>query len=152
MPDIKIKRQKLTTPVEEAYKLLRTNLFFCGRDKKVIAVTSCTMNEGKSTVSMNLALSLEEAGKKVILIDADLRNSTLLGKLRCTGEKYGLAYYLSDMVTFDQVICSTDYENLDIIMTLYIKESLHPWDKSHFIMQGFSSVQSLSRVLLFATP
>ena len=117
MPDIKIKRQKLTTPVEEAYKLLRTNLFFCGRDKKVIAVTSCTMNEGKSTVSMNLALSLAEDGKRVILIDADLRNSTMVGKLRCTGEKYGLAYYLSDMVTFDQVICSTDYENLDIIMT-----------------------------------
>lgn len=117
MPDIKIKRQKLTTPVEEAYKLLRTNLFFCGRDKKVIAITSSTMNEGKSMISMNLALSLVEAGKKVILIDADLRNSTMTGQLRCTGEKYGLAYYLSDMVTFDQVICSTDYENLDIIMT-----------------------------------
>ena len=35
---------------------------------------------------------------------------------------------------------------------VYIKESLHPWDKSHFIMQGFRSVQSLSCVLLFATP
>ena len=117
MPDIKIKKPKLTTPVEEAYKLLRTNLFFCGRDKKVIAITSCTLDAGKSTVSMNLALSLAEANKKVILIDADLRNSTMLGKLRYTGEKYGLAYYLSDMATFDQIICSTDHENLDLILT-----------------------------------
>lgn len=117
MSDIKIKKQKLTTPIEEAYKLLRTNLFFCGRDKKVVAVTSCTSNEGKSTVSLNLALSLVEAGKRVILVDADLRNSTLLGKIRLTGEKYGLAYYLSDMVTFDQAICSTEYDNLDMILT-----------------------------------
>ena len=117
MSDVKIKRQKLATPVEEAYKLLRTNLFFCGRDKQIIAVTSCTLNEGKSTISMNLALSLAEAGKKVILIDGDLRNSAMLGRVRYTGDKYGLAYYLSDMATFDQVICSTDYENLDLILT-----------------------------------
>lgn len=117
MAEIKIKKQKLTTPVEEAYKSLRTNLFFCGRDKKVLAVTSCTLDEGKSTISLNLALSLVEANKKVILIDADLRNSTMLTKLRHTGEIFGLAYYLSDMASFDQVICSTEYENLDMILT-----------------------------------
>lgn len=117
MADIRIKKQRLTTSVEEAYKSLRTNLFFCGRDKKVIAVTSCTMNEGKSTVSLNLALSLVEANKKVILVDADMRNSVMLGKMRYSGEKSGLAYYLSDMASLDQVICTTKHENLDIILT-----------------------------------
>lgn len=117
MADIRIRKQKLNTPVEEAYKSLRTNLFFCGRDKKVIAITSCTPNEGKSTISLNLALSLVEANKKVILIDADLRNSTLLGKIRYSGEKYGLAYFLSGMSSFEDTICSTDYENLDMILT-----------------------------------
>ena len=117
MADIRIKYQKLTFPVEEAYKSLRTNLFFCGREKKVIAITSCTPNEGKSTVSLNLALSLAEAKKKVILIDADLRNSTLLGKIHMVGEKEGLAYYLSGMASYDELICTTDHENLDMILT-----------------------------------
>ncbi len=117
MSDIRIKYQKLTFPVEEAYKSLRTNLFFCGREKKVIAITSCTPNEGKSTVSLNLALSLAEAHKKVILIDADLRNSTLLGKIHLLGDKEGLAYYLSGMASYDELICTTDHENLDMILT-----------------------------------
>ena len=43
MTDIRIKYQKLTFPVEEAYKSLRTNLFFCGREKKVIAITLQTI-------------------------------------------------------------------------------------------------------------
>lgn len=115
--DIRIKYQKLTFPVEEAYKSLRTNLFFCGREKKVIAITSCTPNEGKSTVSLNLALSLAEAKKKVVLIDADLRNSTLLGKIYLSGDKDGLAYYLSGMTSYDELICTTDHENLDMILT-----------------------------------
>ena len=117
MPDIRIKYQKLTFPVEEAHKSLRTNLFFCGRDKKVIAVTSCTSNEGKSTVSLNLALSLCEDHKKVILIDADLRNSTLMGKIHMTGNKDGLAYYLSGMTSYDELICTTDHEGMDMILT-----------------------------------
>ena len=119
MADIRIKYQKLSFSVEEAYKSLRTNLFFCGREKKIIAVTSCTPNEGKSTISLNLAISLAEAHKKVILIDADLRNSTLMGKLQMTGEKEkeGLAYYLSGMANYEDLICTTDYEGLDMILT-----------------------------------
>ena len=115
--DIRIKYQKLTFPVEEAYKSLRTNLFFCGREKKVIAITSCTPNEGKSTVSLNLALSLAEDHKRVILVDADLRNSTLLGKIHMISEKDGLAYYLSGMTQYEDLICTTDRDNLDMILT-----------------------------------
>ena len=52
--------------IEEAFRTLRTNLQFCGEDKKVIAFTSCTPNEGKSTVSLQVALSLAESGKKTV--------------------------------------------------------------------------------------
>lgn len=117
MADIKIKEQKFTFSVEEAYKSLRTNLFFCGREKKVIAVTSCHPSEGKSTISLNLAIALAEAQKSVIYIDADLRNSTTLGKLTLSGEKLGLTHFLSGQASYAEIICSTNCENLSMILT-----------------------------------
>ena len=55
MKEVTITRQDLNYNSNESYKSLRTNLLFCGEDKKVIAITSCTPNEGKSTISLNLA-------------------------------------------------------------------------------------------------
>ena len=52
MNQVVVKQEKSGYQIVEAYKSLRTNLQFCGEDKKVIAVTSCTPNEGKSSVSM----------------------------------------------------------------------------------------------------
>ena len=115
MIKVEIKTQKLDYSGAEAYKSLRTNLQFCGEDKKVIAITSCTPNEGKSSVTLNLALSLAEAGKKVILIDADLRKSVLVGRTKVRGEVKGLTHYLSKQAPMIDVICSTDVKNLHIV-------------------------------------
>ena len=76
MVKVKISDWKADTSMDEAYKALRTNIQFCGADKKVIAFTSCTPNEGKSNVTFHLAASLAESGKSVLLIDADLRNKS----------------------------------------------------------------------------
>ena len=62
---------------EEAYKVLRTNMQFCGRDIKAIAITSCDVNEGKTVISLHLGVSLAELGKKVIVLDCDLRKSVM---------------------------------------------------------------------------
>ena len=67
---------KVPFAYDEAYKTLRTNFNFLasnGKARKVI-VTSALPNEGKSTVSINLAITLARMGSKVLLIDADLRN------------------------------------------------------------------------------
>ena len=70
----------------EAYKLLRTNLLFSLADEKechIIGITSSQRGEGKSTTSINLAYTLAEAGKKVLLIDADMRLPTVAQKMNC---------------------------------------------------------------------
>lgn len=67
---------KLSFGASEAYKLLRTNLIYSMADEegcKVIGVTSALRGEGKSTTSLNLAYTLAESGKKVLLLEADLR-------------------------------------------------------------------------------
>ena len=69
MVKVKISDWKADSSMDEAYKALRTNIQFCGADKKVIAFTSCTPNEGKSNVTFHLAASLAESGKSVLLID-----------------------------------------------------------------------------------
>ena len=110
-----VKQEKSGYQIVEAYKSLRTNLQFCGEDKKVIAVTSCTPNEGKSSVSMQLGISLAESGKRVILIDADLRKSVLLGRTKTQKSVRGLAHFLSGQATLEDVICSTNVKNFYMI-------------------------------------
>lgn len=115
MKEVNIYRQELDYSANESYKSLRTNLLFCGEEKKVIAITSCTPNEGKSTVSINLAMSLADSGKKVLFIDADLRKSVLTGRTEVEGEIKGLSHLLSHQETIDNVIYSTNIPRFYII-------------------------------------
>lgn len=107
--------EKLSFQAKEAYKTLRTNLEFSGSDVKVIVLTSCMENEGKTSVSFQLAISLAEAGKKTILVDADLRKSVMYGRYKATRGKYGLSHYLSGQVQLEETVCSTNIPDFHII-------------------------------------
>ncbi len=63
----------------EAFRALRTNLFFSGRegDLRTLMITSCTPMEGKTTVSINLAIAVAQLGKRTLLVEADLRSPFL---------------------------------------------------------------------------
>ena len=112
---IYIHRKELDYRANEAYKALRTNIEFCGDDIKVISLTSCTPNEGKTSISFNMAKSFVDKGKKVILIDADLRKSVLVGRYRVGEIESGLTHYLSGQNELGDVIYQTNIENMDII-------------------------------------
>ena len=101
--------------VREAFNTLRTNILFSGKNVKTIVVTSCFAHEGKTTISFELARSLAESGKRILLVDADLRKSVLV--TRVTREKglVGLSQVLSGQVSTDDAICTTQFENFDII-------------------------------------
>ncbi len=103
---------------EEAYNSLRTNIIFCGAEIKTISITSCFPNEGKSSVSRNLAINFAKAGKKVLLIDADMRKSITMGTVTAEGEVFGLSHLLSGQAELDDVIYSSrNNENLYVIFT-----------------------------------
>lgn len=116
MNQVTVKKEKNDYQIEEAYKSLRANLQFCGDDKKVIAITSCTPNEGKSSVSLQLAISLAESGKNVLFIDADLRKSVLLGSTKAGQQTVkGLTHYLTGQSELQDVVYSTNIPKLYLI-------------------------------------
>ena len=99
----------------EAYKTLRANLQFCGSDVKSIAITSCTPAEGKSTTSLNLAKSLADSGKRVLFIDADMRNPSLHRYLRLKIDAgMGLSTLLTGDVKVGDCLVTTE-QGVDVI-------------------------------------
>ena len=102
--------------LSEAYKTLRTNFIFSGSDVQTVIVTSCRMSEGKSTVSARLAESLAKLGKRVLLIDADLRKSSLIHRIP-EGIEQGFSHYLSGQCAWEEVLCQTQIENLDVVFS-----------------------------------
>ena len=102
---------------QEAYKTLRTNLLFCGRDVQIIAVTSHWENEGKTTVALNLAKSLTELGKRVLVIDADMRKSVMAGRHTKAKNPAGLSEILTGIVKLSDGLYTTQYENLHMIFS-----------------------------------
>ncbi|MBU5476915.1 CpsD/CapB family tyrosine-protein kinase [Eubacterium sp. MSJ-21] len=97
--------------MKESLRTLRTNIQFCGDDVKVIMFTSSVPNEGKSTVTVNLARSLSESGKSVLVIDTDMRKSVLMGRLKAKANEdkqvSGLSHYLSGQKGLPEIVYLT---------------------------------------------
>lgn len=96
----------------EAIKTLRTNLMFSGASIQTVALTSFSAAEGKSTVSFQLAASLAQVGKRVLLLDVDMRKSVLAHRLQLKHKPKGLSHYLSGMANVNDLVHETDLPGL----------------------------------------
>ena len=94
----------------EGLNQLKTNLAFCGKDIKVITITSSVQNEGKSLVAFDLSKTMAESGKKILMVDADLRKSVLAAKYHIQGIDKGLSHYLTGQAEIEDIIYETETE------------------------------------------
>jgi capsular exopolysaccharide synthesis family protein len=108
--------RKPKSAIAESFRALRSNLnyFTEGKDKKVFMITSSLSGEGKSFTTINLATVFSLAGKKTMIIGADLRKPKIFDDFGLSNEK-GLSTYLSGMTPMADVIQHTSVEHLDII-------------------------------------
>lgn len=101
----------------EAIKTLRTNLIFSGPSVRVVGITSFGAAEGKSTISFQTAISFAQAGKRVLLMDADLRKSVLPSRLRVKSKTHGLSHYLTGLANVNELLHETDVPGLYIMFS-----------------------------------
>ncbi len=102
--------------VSEAYRTIRTGLYFSNRGKalKVIQVTSPVPGDGKSTLSCNLAVTMAQSGRRVLLIDADLRRPRV-AKIFGIDSDIGVAAVVSGKAEIDDAIQAGPVPNLSIL-------------------------------------
>jgi capsular exopolysaccharide synthesis family protein len=101
--------------INESLKTLRTNLMFSGPSVRVIGFTSFGPGEGKTTLSLQTAIAFAQLGKRVLLVDADLRKSVLAGQLRIRNKIEGLSHYLSGLSNVNELLRETDIPGLYIM-------------------------------------
>src|SRR5690625_1226665 len=104
------------SPVSEQYRTIRTNLQFASIDKELetMLVTSSGPGEGKSLTVANLAVVYAQQGKKVLLIDADVRKPTVHYTFRLDNLR-GLSNILVQETGIEEVVSKSGVDNLDVI-------------------------------------
>ena len=100
--------------MNESYKTLRTNLLYTS-DLKVISLTSTVANEGKTTTAYYLAKSYAELGKKVLLMDCDLRKGSLKKFFTVKTRVSGISEYVSGQSK--DFIYQTDVDGLFVVLS-----------------------------------
>ena len=108
------------SPVSEVFRTLRTNIQFMNANKKLktLLITSTFPSEGKSWVASNLAVTFAQAGKRVLLVDADMRKGRQ-HEIFEVNNNNGLSNYLIMTTKNDSLNSIGDYIQTTLIDNLY---------------------------------
>lgn len=138
----------------EAYTSLRTFLLFstAGKPPKVMMVTSARREEGKTTTSINTAISLTKSDAKVVIVDADMRRPRLHKTFKISNTS-GLSSFLSGNVEFGNgLIKSTDIPGLDVLTSGPLPPNPAELLSSYRLRDLIDGLYPLYNFIIFDTP
>lgn len=152
-------RRKLITklnpksPISEQYRTIRTNIEFSSIDEKIrsIMVTSSGPGEGKSTTTANLAVVFAQQGKRVLLIDADLRKPTVHYTFGITNT-FGLTNVLTRQMELKDAIKTTNEELLHVLPSGPIPPNPAELLSSRGMKEFFEEAKDAYDMIIFDTP
>lgn len=141
------------SPISEQYRTIRTNLQFSSIDKelKILMVTSAEPGEGKSTTVANLAIVFAQQGKKVLLIDADMRKPTAHYTFNVLNT-YGLTNVLTKLITLKEAIRETDVENVHLLTSGPIPPNPAELLASNAMLDFLTKAEESYDIVLFDAP
>src|SRR5690606_33804742 len=141
------------SPVSEQYRSIRTNLQFASIDHPItsLVITSSGPSEGKSLTAANVATTFAQQGKKVLLVDADMRKPTVHYTFRIENTK-GLSNYLIGENKLEDITQETQVENLYVITCGPIPPNPSEMLSSKRMQQFVEEGKELFDLVIFDTP
>ncbi|MBP1915432.1 capsular exopolysaccharide synthesis family protein [Lederbergia galactosidilyticus] len=141
------------SPISEQYRTIRTNIEFSAVDEEIrtLMVTSSGPAEGKSTTTANLAVVFAQQGKKVLIVDADMRKPTVHYTFGVTNT-IGLTNVLTRQATLEDAARSTDVENLHVLSSGPIPPNPAELLGSKGMQLFFEKGKELYDMVIFDTP
>lgn len=106
------------SPVVEAYRVIKNRIKYLNNEKtiKTLIITSPVKGNGRTTTAVNLGISISNEGKKVLIIDLDLKNPAIHRKLRI-GNAKGITDHLLNNIPIEEILIKTEVENLTVILS-----------------------------------
>ncbi|NYE05901.1 capsular exopolysaccharide synthesis family protein [Bacillus niacini] len=141
------------SPISEQYRTIRTNIQYSSIDNEIhtIMVTSSGPGEGKSTSAANLAVVFAQLGKKVLLVDADLRKPTA-HRTFGVNNLFGFTTVLTKQATLEKTVIETEEKDLFILTSGPVPPNPAELLSSKSMEQFIESAQKLFDYIIFDTP
>jgi len=144
---------KKRSPATEAYRMIRTSLLYSknGQLPQVIIVTSTRTSEGKTTTASNLALAFAQTGRKVLLLDGDVRKPSI-HQLFGISKLKGLTSLLKNTSTITESVFHIDDYNIDIMPSGPSMSDPTELLSSSILSEIFNELKEMYQVILIDTP
>ena len=142
------------SPISEAYRTLRTNIEFSSFDKKLrtLVVTSASPEEGKSTTLANLAVTMAQSGKKVILVDCDLRKPSQHAVFGLRNDRGLTSLMIPDADLSQPPLQSTSQEGLQLLTAGPLPPNPSEMLGSRRMEEIIQGLKALADVVIFDAP
>ena len=145
------------SPISEAYRTIRTNLMYSSvgqqdNDCNTIVISSTGPGEGKTTTISNLAITYANLGKKVLLIDTDLRKPVLHHVFNLDRENGLTAYLTKSTSNIEKIVKNTHIKNLSVITSGLVPPNPSELISSKVMSDLINKLKEIYDVILFDSP